>query len=343
VLLRADMDALPVQERTGLPFASEVEGAMHACGHDLHVAMLVGGARLLAERREQLDGDVVLMFQPGEEGWDGAGAMIAEGVLTAAGPLVSAAYGMHVLADRTANGVFTSRAGTLMSASSRLVVTVHGRGAHGSAPHLGRDPITAAAEMVTSLQAMVTRRFDVFDPVVLTVGTIHGGTKSNVIPDTVEFQATIRTFSAENGDAIGDLAVGVCQGVASAHGLEVDAQFLPEYPATVNDPVHTGFLADVVADVFGADRYQPMVSPQTGSEDFSRVLEAVPGCYTMLGATLDDDPAQAPTNHSPLARFDDGVLPLGAVLHAELALRSLAGLTAAPISAAAQAHTDPSH
>jgi amidohydrolase len=326
VLLRADMDGLPVQERSGVEFTSEIDGAMHACGHDLHVAMLVGGARLLAERRDELQGDVVLMFQPGEEGWDGAGAMLDEGVLTAAGPQVSAAYGMHVLSGTTPNGVFTTRGGTMMASSARLSVTVRGRGAHGSAPHQGRDPIAAAAEMITSLQTMVTRRFDIFDPVVITVGTIQGGTRNNIIPDAVEFEATVRTFSAATAAAVGPLAVAVCEGAAMAHGLEVEVQFVPEYPVTVNDPVHAEFVAGVVAEVFGEDRYQPMVTPQAGSEDFSRVLQSVPGSYLMLGATLADDPALAPANHSPLATFDDGVLASGALLHAELAIRSLAAL-----------------
>jgi hippurate hydrolase len=182
--------------------------------------------------------------------------------------------------------------------------------------------------MIGSLQSMVTRRFDVFDPVVLTVGSIHGGTRSNIIPDTVEFQATIRTFSTATAEAVGPAALAVCQGVAMAHGLEVDAQHLPEYPATVNDPGQVDFAAGVVADVFGADRYEPMEFPQPGSEDFSRVLQAVPGTYLMLGAAVDD-PETAPSNHSPRARFDDRVLTAGAVLHAELATRALADLATA--------------
>ena len=335
VLLRADMDALPVQERSGEPFSSEVDGAMHACGHDQHMAMLVGGARLLAAHRDALQGDVVLMFQPGEEGWDGAGAMLEEGVLTAAGPAVSAAYGMHVRSGKTPNGVFTTRGQTMMSSSGRLLVTVQGRGAHGSSPHLGRDPISAAAEMIMSLQTMITRRFDVFDPVVITVGTISGGTAPNIIPDTAHFSATVRTFSAATGDVVGDLAAEVCQGVARAHGLEVDARYVAEYPATVNDPDQAAFLAETVSDVFGPEAYLPMDFPEPGSEDFSRVLQAVPGSYVMLGASVDEDYAASPSNHSPLARFDDGVLPRGALLHAELALRSLArlaGTTPSPSS-----------
>ena len=323
VLLRADMDALPVQERSGEPFSSEVGGVMHACGHDLHMAMLVGAARLLAAHRDSLAGDVVFMFQPGEEGWDGAGAMLGEGVLTAAGPPLSAAYGMHVRSGKTPNGIFTTRGRTMMSASSRLDVTVQGRGGHGSSPHLGRDPITAAAEMITSLQTMVTRRFDIFDPVVVTVGRMSGGSARNIIPDTAEFSATVRTFSRATGDAIGDLATAVCQGVALAHGLEVDVRYVQEYPATVNDPEHAQFLADVVRDVFGDAAFLPMQFPEAGSEDFSRVLEEVPGSYVMLGASMAEDYAAAPSNHSPLARFDDRVMPSGAVLHAELAVRAL--------------------
>jgi amidohydrolase len=323
VLLRADMDALPVQERSGEPFSSEVAGAMHACGHDLHMAMLVGGARMLAAQLDALVGDVVFMFQPGEEGYNGAGAMIDEGVLTAAGPQVSAAYGMHVRSSKTPNGVFTTRGQTMMSSSSKLLVTVRGRGGHGSSPHLGRDPISAVAEMITSLQTMVTRRFDIFDPVVITVGVISGGTAANIIPDTAEFSATVRTFSARNGELIGTLATSVCEGVAVAHGLEVDVRYVREYPATVNDPAEAAFLSEVVTDVFGDDAYLPMEFPEPGSEDFSRVLEAVPGSYVMLGASMSEDHASAPTNHSPLARFDDRVLSRGALLHAELAVRSL--------------------
>ena len=177
--------------------------------------------------------------------------------------------------------------------------------------------------MITSLQTMVTRRFDVFDPVVITVGMIHGGTASNVIPETVEFRATIRTFSAEAYALAGDLAVKVCQAVASAHGLDVEATHLPEYPATINDPHHADFVAAVARDVFGEHRYQPMVSPLTGSEDFSRVLASVPGSFMMLGASLAENPTTAPSNHSPHAMFDDAVIATGALLHAELALRSL--------------------
>ncbi|SFN87513.1 hippurate hydrolase [Geodermatophilus obscurus] len=323
VLLRGDMDALPVQEETGLAFSSEVEGVMHACGHDLHTAMLVGAARLLHAHRETLAGDVVFMFQPGEEGWDGAGHMLAEGVLDAAGQRVSSAYGMHVMSAMNPRGQFTTRPGTLMAASDELRVTVRGAGGHGSAPHLAKDPVTVAAQLVGDLQTMVTRTFDVFDPVILTVGLFHAGTKRNIIPDEATFQATVRTFSAEARDRMREASVLLCRSVAAGYGLEADAQYLEEYPVTVNAPDHAAFAAAVATEVFGADRYAPRVFPHAGSEDFSRVLEAVPGCYLFLGATVGEDWSTAPNNHSPRAQFSDEVLADGVLLHAELAVRAL--------------------
>jgi amidohydrolase len=323
VLLRGDMDALPVTEATGLDYASEIDGAMHACGHDLHTAMLVGAAKLLTAHRDELAGDVVFMFQPGEEGWDGAGAMIAEGVLDASGPRASSAYGMHVSSGIVPRGVFTTRPGTLMAASDRLHVTVRGAGGHGSTPHLAKDPVTVAAQLVGDLQTLVTRRFDVFDPAVVTVGYFHAGTRRNIIPDVAEFDATIRTFSTEARERIQQEAVRLCEHVAAGYGLQVDAQYSTEYPVTVNDPAHAAFAAEVAADVFGEESYQHKEAPLTGAEDFSRVLAAVPGCYLFLGACTTDDFRSAPSNHSALASFDDSVLPRGVQLHAELAIRAL--------------------
>jgi amidohydrolase len=323
VLLRGDMDGLPVAERTGLDFTSRHEGAMHACGHDLHTAGLVGAARLLAARRAELPGDVVFMFQPGEEGWNGAGHMIREGVLTAAGEPVIAAYGLHVLASDLPAHRFTGRPGPLMAASDGLVVRVVGAGTHGSRPHTGQDPVAAACEMVTALQTMITRRFDIFDPVVLTVGTFHAGTRRNVIPDDASFEATVRTFSVEARERMKAESVRLCQDIATAHGLRAEVRYDDEYPATVNDAAHHEFVADTVRDMFGDTSFQTMPNPEPGSEDFSRVLNEVPGAYVFLGACATPDPATAPNNHSPLATFDDAVLPDGAALLAELAVRRL--------------------
>jgi amidohydrolase len=327
VLLRGDMDALPVQEVTRAEFASTIEGVMHACGHDLHTAMLVGAARLLSAHRDALAGDVVFMFQPGEEGWDGAGRMLAEGVLDAAGPRVQRAYGVHVIAGKLPRHQFTTRPGTLMAASDGLMVTVRGAGGHGSAPHRAKDPVSVAAEMITALQSMVTRQFDIFDPVVITVGSFHAGTRRNIIPEEAVFEATVRSFSRAARERVQVASVRLCEAIAVAHGLEADARYNAEYPVTVNDAAQTAFATGVVADVFGEDRFTPMPDPEAGAEDFSRVLEEVPGCYLFLGACPDDDYDAAADNHSPHAAFDDAVMADGCLLHANLAIRALQDLT----------------
>ncbi|KQY64011.1 MULTISPECIES: M20 metallopeptidase family protein [unclassified Nocardioides] len=325
VLLRADMDGLPVQERTGLDYASRVDGVMHACGHDLHTSMLVGAARLLSAHRERLVGDVVLMFQPGEEGWDGASVMISEGVMEAAGRPVDAAYGLHVFSSVRQHAEFVTRRGTMLAASDALHVTVHGAGGHGSTPHLAKDPVTAVAEMVTALQTMVTRQFDVFDPVVVTVGSLHAGTRRNVIPDTATFEATVRTFSAEARDKVAAAAPRLLRGIAAAHGVDVMVDYTAEYPLTVNDVDETDFAAHTIAELFGGERHADLVHPFNGSEDFSRVLDLVPGSFVGLGAVpVGVDPATAPFNHSPYAEYDDAVLADGTALYAELAQRRLA-------------------
>ncbi|BBZ15221.1 M20 metallopeptidase family protein [Mycobacterium branderi] len=323
VLLRADMDALPIGEQTDEDFASR-NGAMHACGHDLHTAALVGAAHLLAAHRDGIAGDVVFMFQPGEEGWDGAQAMIAEGVLDAAGRRVDFAYGMHVLSNTMPAGVFCSKPGPMLSASHTLSVTVRGAGGHGSAPHSAKDPVVAAAEMITSLQTMVTRGFDAFDPVVVTVGVVQAGARANIIPDIATFEATVRRYSAENAERLATLIPRVLQGVAAAHGVEVDVDFHVEYPLTVNNAGEVAFAQRVVQEMIDEDRYAPMDRPLSGSEDFSRVLDIVPGAFVGLGACMPDlDPVSAPMNHSPRARFSDDVLADAAAVYAALAVERL--------------------
>lgn len=325
VLLRGDMDALPVAERTGLDFAAD-NGRMHACGHDLHTTMLTGAAKLLSAHRERLAGDVLFMFQPGEEGYDGAGQMLAEGLLDAAGRRPEAAYAIHVLSAGLPGGVFRTRGGTAMAASNVLRVTVRGEGGHGSMPHRAKDPVQAACAMVTALQAWITRTFDVFDPVILTVGTFHAGTQQNVIPDTAVFEATVRSFSDAAQARVKDGTVEVCRGIAAAYGVGVDAEFVEMYPVTVNDRAEADFAADAVREALGEERYTPQAQPLQGSEDFSRVLAEVPGAMLFLGAPpAGADPERSANNHSPLAEFDDAVLADGAAVYAELAARRLAG------------------
>src|SRR6476661_10895330 len=223
-LLRGDMDALPVHEDTGLDFASEVPGVMHACGHDTHVAMLLGAARLLVERRDELAGRVLLMFQPGEEGPHGARLMLEEGLLEE-GPHgagdVQRAVAIHI-STRYAAGTILLRPGALMASADEFRGTVRGRGGHASSPHLSLDPIPTAAELVLALQLAVTRTIDVFDPAVLTIGRISGGTTNNIIPETVEIEGTIRTVSPKARETMHNLVRRVAKGVGATHGTHVD-------------------------------------------------------------------------------------------------------------------------
>jgi len=325
VLLRGDMDALPVTEETGLPYASAMPGVMHACGHDLHTAMLAGAAKLLSARRAELPGTVIFMFQPGEEGYAGARYMINEGVLDAAGERPVAAYALHVSGNKLPCGMFSTRPGPVLAAADQITVTVHGRGGHASQPHRAADPIPAACEMVIALQTMVTRKFDVFDPVVITVGSFHAGTADNVIPDQARFLATARSYSAASRTALADLVPRLITDIASAHGLTADAEYAAEYPVTVNDAAEAAFAEQVITEVFGPDRGETARHPITGAEDFSFVLEEVPGAFVFVGACPPElDPETAPTNHSAVAQFDDSVLTEGTALYAELALRRLA-------------------
>lgn len=324
VLLRGDMDALPVQEETGTPFASEVPGVMHACGHDLHVAALVGAARILCERRDTLQGDVVLMFQPAEEGPGGAEPMLAEGLLDIAGRPVEAAYAWHVAAAGYPLGTWFGNRGTTMASSEDIHVVVHGEGGHGSQPWDALDPVPVAAEIVLALQSAVTRGFDVADPVVATVGRLAAGTRSNIIPDRAELDITCRALSESSRQRLRATVERVATGVAAAHGLTATLEVVESYPPTVNDDAEHDLAVEVVHDLFGPDAYVERPAPEMGAEDFSFVMERVPGAYLYLSGCAGDDPESAPDNHSPRATFDDSVLWQASAWLAEMALRRCA-------------------
>lgn len=319
VLLRGDMDALAIVEETGLDYAS-TNGAMHACGHDMHVAGLVGAARLLAARRDRIAGSVVFMFQPGEEAGGGAPLMIRDGVLDAAGRRVDAAYGIHVGPGE--RGTFQLKAGTVMAGANVLRVRVHGRGGHGSRPQQAVDPVPVVAELVLALQSWVTRRVDVFDPVVLSVTKLYAGEIVNVIPEEAGLAATLRTLSAASLARAQAELPPLIERIATAHGCTADVDVVVGYPVTVNSAPETRAALAELREVFGDERVEEIDAPWMASEDFSFVLGEVPGTFLFLSATPSDvDPDDIPMNHSPHATFDDAVLGDQAAALAALALR----------------------
>lgn len=325
VLLRGDMDGLPVTEATGFDFAA-TSGRMHACGHDLHTAGLVGALKLLHRDRDCLPGDVVFMFQPGEEGFDGAGTMIDEGVLDAAGPRVKAAFGIHVSADADL-GVASSRPGPYMAAFSKMTITVNGKGTHASRPATGKDPIQVGAMLVGQLQEYVTRRFDIFDPLVVTVGQFNGGTAPNVVPDFATLVVSVRTFSESVTSRAEAELPQLVRDLVAAHGLTADVEYEQILPPTINDDAEAEFFLATFTDLFGEERTVRKANPLPGSEDFSRVLDAVPGAYGHFGVALPNLPvSEREANHSPRARHSDDGLADQALFLAHLAGRRLAQL-----------------
>jgi amidohydrolase len=324
-LLRADMDALPLGEDTGLDFASEVEGVMHACGHDTHVAMLLGAARLLVERTTDLRGRVLLMFQPGEEGFHGARFMLDEGLLEdgehgAAG--VERAVALHI-STRYPSGVVALRPGAMLASADRIEGRVVGRGGHASTPHLALDPVYVAAEFVVALQSIVSRRVDAFDPAIVSITRLDGGTTNNIIPESVAFEGTIRTVSEGMRTKVGDWVRQVAAGVAATHGATIDLEIVPGYPVTMNDPGSVARFRELAVAVAGEAALDDLAAPVMGAEDFSYVLQRVPGLMAFLGARpASVDPATAPQNHSNRVVFDEAAMAVGVALYAAAALEA---------------------
>jgi len=323
VLLRGDMDALPMPEDTGLEFASRVEGAMHACGHDSHVAMLAGTAKLLAARRGALTGRVAFMFQPGEEGHDGAKMMLEDGLLATAAAgaePVSMAFAVHQ-SPTIPSGIIATKGSSLMASADTFLVTVRGRGGHASMPHHASDPIPIACEMVGAFQSMVTRRVDVFDPAVVTVARIQAGTTSNVIPETAELYGTVRTVSEKARDAVLADIEQVARGIASAHGATAEISVLRGYPVTVNDVDAAQLALDTAGRLLGRPRAIEMPTPVMGAEDWSYVLQQVPGSMAFLGTRPKGvAPRDTAPNHSNRMVLDEDAMAVGIATYAGVAL-----------------------
>ena len=331
VLLRGDMDALPLDEDTDVEYVSQIDGCMHACGHDTHTAMLAGAARVLSEMRGEIAGRVLFMFQPGEEGHHGARYMLEEGLLEvptladgSESPVVGA-FALHVTSAMPTGWVGT-RGGPVMASSDTFQVHLVGRGGHASEPHRTLDPIPVACEIVQALQTMVTRRVDVFDPAVVTVGRISAGTTNNIIPEAAVIEGTIRAVSESTRAGVHDGIRRVAEGIAAAHGLDVDVVVTFGYPVTVNADVFTETSFDVARRLLDEGTVHRLPNPVMGAEDFSYVLEKVPGTMMFLGATPPGhDPRSAAPNHSNRVYFDDQAMTTGMALYTAMALHHLGG------------------
>lgn len=326
VLLRGDMDALPMPEDTGLDFASRVDGAMHACGHDSHVAMLAGTATLLAARRGALTGRVAFMFQPGEEGHHGAKHMLEDGLLATAAAgaePVSMAFAIHQ-SPTIPSGMIATKGSSLLASDDSFTITVRGRGGHASMPHHASDPIPIACEMVGAFQTMVTRRVDVFDPAVVTVARVQAGTTSNVIPETAELHGTVRTVSETTRDAVLADIEQVARGIASAHGATAEIAIVRGYPVTVNNEDAAQFALATAGILLGERSTVEMPNPAMGAEDWSYVLEEVPGAMAFLGTRPPGVAARdvAP-NHSNRMVLHEDAMVAGIATYAGVALRWL--------------------
>lgn len=338
-VLRADTDALPIEESPEHELRSEIAGAMHACGHDGHAAMLVGAAHALAASERRPPGPVVMLWQPGEEGYEGMAAMIDEGLMELVDGLgpVQRSYGLHLLSDPgVPRGVFTGRAGPSHASTATFEIALEGRGGHAAFPHLAKDPVPACAALISALNVAMTRTRDPFDPAVLTVGAVAAGDAPNVIAERAVLRGTIRAYSAASGEQIVGMVRQTADGIAAAHGLRAEVRIESGYPSVVNDAACVEHFADVVTAALGEGRFQPMRNPLPAGDDYARLLERIPGAFFMLGAGLPDASGAMPPNHSPGVRFDESVLVDGVAALAAIALDPLSAAGAGETAGAAE-------
>ena len=320
VLLRGDMDALPMDEHTGLDFASTIPGRMHACGHDAHTAMLAGAARILCARQSELAGEVQFMFQPGEEGFHGARFMLEDGLVD---PLPDAAFALHVWPNAP-HGRIEGRTGAMLASADMVEITVKGKGGHASMPFDAIDPVPVAAEILLALQLMITRRFNATEASVLTFGKIEAGTTNNVIPDSAYMLGTARNLSPERRAAVKEAIAHVAENVARAHQCEADVTFTPGFPPTINDARAIALGEEVANALGGEEPWATRPAPTMGAEDFSYVLEKVPGAMFFLGVAAEGVDWQGCCGlHSSHMIVDESVMPKGAAFLAACATRFL--------------------
>lgn len=321
VLLRGDMDALPMTEETGLEFASKTPGAMHACGHDAHSAMLVGAAKALCARKDELAGTIVFMFQPGEEGHHGARFMIEDGLLEIAQP--EAAFALHISPNAPA-GVLVGRPGPLLASTDTVHAIIKGKGGHAAMPHDCVDPIPVACEIVTALQTYIARRVPVADPAVLTITKINAGSSHNIIPGEVALMGTLRTLSESTRTATRAAFRQIAEGIAAAHGCTAETSIEEGYPVTMCDPRATALMRGVAEDFGGEEGWSPMPAPMMGGEDFSYVLREVPGAMAFIGVAPDGtDPRTNPPLHNTKMMIAEDVMARGIAVHCAVAERFL--------------------
>lgn len=319
VAYRADIDALPVEEPEGCPFRSTHPGMMHACGHDAHTAILLGAAAILNGMKDQLHGNVKLLFQPAEETDGGAERMVKAGVME--NPHVDHVYGLHVM-PRLPLGTVETRRGTLNASTDGITLVVHGLSGHGAYPESGRDAIVCAAEIITALQTLVSRNLSPLSSAVLSIGTIEGGRASNIICDEVTMKGTLRTANAEIRAMMKQRITEVAQGVAQAMGCTADVRIQPGYNALVNDLTEAERVHQVGARLFGADHMLEKAEPSMGAEDFSFFSDEAPGAFYHIGCVREDE-LPAPPLHSCDFHIDERCMAVGMAMHIAMALEFL--------------------